>query len=126
MELLEARGRLVRQYRANRGPWPQGIGAWYRAEDWSDSGELLADGEARVRALDAWANVRAWGEDCPPLPVTGVDAASTVSVVDGGPVDASAKRKKSERQARWRVESVCGRAPGRLLKCERLMPIVTA
>jgi hypothetical protein len=65
--LHEARSKGVRLYRANPRPWPDGIGAWYRAEDWTDSGELIATGEARARALDWWANDRAKGRPCPPL-----------------------------------------------------------
>jgi hypothetical protein len=71
--LAESRARFVRRYRANRASWPDGIGAWYRPQDWAsgndDTGDILiATGEARVRALDPWANMRAKGERCPPLP----------------------------------------------------------
>jgi hypothetical protein len=64
----EDRSKLVRMFRENPRPWPDGIGAWYRAEDWDDSGVLLATGEARARALDPWANDRARGRPCPPMP----------------------------------------------------------
>jgi hypothetical protein len=68
LELLhEARSKGVRLYRANPRPWPDGIGAWYRAEDWTDDGVLIAEGEARARALDWWANDRVKGLKCPPL-----------------------------------------------------------
>jgi hypothetical protein len=64
--LLAARSRLVVQHRA--GQWPGGnIGAWYSPEDWTDTGELVATGEAMARAMDPWANDRASGRPCPAL-----------------------------------------------------------
>jgi hypothetical protein len=76
--LAASRAKFVRKYRDNPKPWPDGIGAWYRAEDWvagdDDHGDtLIATGEARARALDPWANMRARGEPCPPLPAIEVE-----------------------------------------------------
>lgn len=63
-QLFESRAEFVRRYRSNPSPWPDGPGAWYRAEDWNDAGELIGD---TARALDPFANARANGEPCPPL-----------------------------------------------------------
>jgi hypothetical protein len=101
--LHEARSKGVVAYRANPRPWPDGIGAWYRAEDWTDAGELIAVGEARARALDWWANDRAKGRPCPPL--AGVPPrAVTTPVVSKAPVVTSSDApvvtpKKSDRKA---------------------------
>src|SRR5271154_3919201 len=69
IDLAESRSAFVRQYRRDTRPWPDGPGAWYRHEDWADDGTLVATGEARARALDPWANVRAKGAPCPALRV---------------------------------------------------------
>lgn len=48
--LLAARGLLVRQYRANPRPWPDGIDTkydrWYFAHEWKDDGTYLGAGKA--------------------------------------------------------------------------------
>jgi hypothetical protein len=90
--LHEARSKGVRLYRANPRPWPDGIGAWYRAEDWTDEGELIATGEARARALDWWANDRAKGRPCPPLalvPGASVNTPAAINVPKLVPVNTS-------------------------------------
>ena len=72
-ELGVIRGKFVVQYRAHPGSWPEGPGAWYRDEDWDKDGSLVAVGEARLRALDPFANDRAAGIPCPALGVTARD-----------------------------------------------------
>ena len=61
-DLEESRGKFVRQ---NRGKGY--LGAWFRPKDWDASGNLIATGEVRLRALDLWANDRATGRQCPAL-----------------------------------------------------------
>jgi hypothetical protein len=61
------RGLFVVKYRLHKGNWPDGPGAWYKDEDWDKDGNLIAAGEARLRALDPFANDRAAGLPCPPL-----------------------------------------------------------
>ncbi len=68
LNLEESRGKFVLQYRENPKPWPDGIGAWFKDEDWDKDGKLIAVGEAMARALDQYANNRAKGLPCPPLP----------------------------------------------------------
>jgi hypothetical protein len=76
--LHEARSKIVAAYRRSQAPWPDGLGAWYRAEDWADDGTLVAVGETRARALDPWANDRKKGLPCPPLPrVNKLEAVNT-------------------------------------------------
>ncbi len=74
MALLEAREKAVAAYRKQPGSWPDGIGAWYQPADWGPEKDgpapLIAIGDARARALDPWANVRAKGGPCPPLPMS--------------------------------------------------------
>jgi hypothetical protein len=72
--LEESRGKFVLQCRANPRGWPDGIGAWFKDEDWDRDGKLVVVGEAKTRAVDPWANDRAKGRPCPPLPkVDGFD-----------------------------------------------------
>src|SRR5437899_9337269 len=61
-DLEESRGKFVRQ---NRGKGY--LGAWFRPKCWDASGNLIATGEVRLRALDLWANDRATGRQCPAL-----------------------------------------------------------
>ena len=37
--LTEHRGRLVAKYRVNPQIWPDGIGSWYKSEDWGPTDE---------------------------------------------------------------------------------------
>ena len=62
------KNQLVIAYQISRTPWPDGIGAWYRPQDWDKEGNLIATGNDRARALDPWANDRAKGRPCPPIP----------------------------------------------------------
>src|SRR5215472_7011926 len=39
--LLEARKWVVKRYRQHAASWPDGIGAWYKPEEWTDTGEYL-------------------------------------------------------------------------------------
>src|SRR5215475_8607783 len=73
--LLHNRAKLVQAYRRNPNLYPDGIGAWYQPQDWDPRrpgpARLIATGNARLRALDPWANLRAKGEPHPngaPLP----------------------------------------------------------
>jgi hypothetical protein len=79
--LAATRSAFVLQYRANPRAWPDGIGPWYRPDDWLDDGTLIATGEAKAQALDPWANDRAKGRPCPETqretgeaPVTGAES----------------------------------------------------
>ena len=97
VKLLESsRAKYVRQYRANAHPWPDGIGAWYKSADWipgndKDGDTLIATGNARARALDPWANVRAKGEPCPPLPESQIE---TVTPDRNSESNSNAPRKR--------------------------------
>jgi hypothetical protein len=79
-DLAHSRSAFVRQYRADPRSWPDGIGAWYRADDWLDDGTLVATGEARARAIDPWANDRAKGLPCPDLPDVTINAGDDVTI----------------------------------------------
>jgi hypothetical protein len=59
-QVAKDRRDFVRQYRADPRPWPDGPGAWYRAQDWGDHG-LIATGRAAAMALDPWASDRLRG-----------------------------------------------------------------
>jgi hypothetical protein len=88
-QLAESRAKFVRRYRTDSRPWPDGIGAWFRQEDWApgndtDGDVLIATGEARARALDPWSNMRAKGERCPPLPLLDEESRNSPSPVTNG------------------------------------------
>ena len=40
-----ARQELVRRYRQHPQGWPDGIGGWYRPEEWTDGGERISGEE---------------------------------------------------------------------------------
>jgi hypothetical protein len=84
--LERQRGTFVVQYRDHPGSWPDGPGAWFRDEDWDASGKLVATGEARLRAIDWYANDRAAGRPCPPL--GGVTTKAPKSALTPSPVNA--------------------------------------
>ena len=96
--LLEARSHIVARYRGG-SMWPDGIGAWYRPEDWTDAGDLTATGEAWSAAMDPHANDRAKGLPCPAL-VAHPDAVATETKRA-----AAAERKRKSREAAKRKDS---------------------
>lgn len=81
MSLEQSRGEYVRD-NGNKGH----LGAWHRAEDWTADGNLIATGEARLKAIDPWANDRAAGRPCPVLGSPGMPHWS--DYVDTKPVHA--------------------------------------
>jgi hypothetical protein len=42
--ILSARAALVRRYRTNPNLYPDGIGAWYHPEEWTDDGRFVGSG----------------------------------------------------------------------------------
>jgi hypothetical protein len=109
-DLALIRAKFVGKYRANPAPWPNGIGAWYRAEDWAagndDDGDvLIATGEARARALDPWANMRAAGEVCPPLPAVELAKPGLSLISESHAVESGAESHESHAAESHGVES---------------------
>jgi hypothetical protein len=43
--ILKARSALVRKYPANRALFPDGIGSWYRFQEWTDAGVFVGSGQ---------------------------------------------------------------------------------
>jgi hypothetical protein len=130
--LADSRSQFVKQYRANSSPWPGGIGAWHRPEDWDDEGNLLATGRAAAMALDPWANARREGflvdnvtgqrKPVPPLRFEGIDPVDAVTPVTRKranvtpknadvtpkPADVTRKRTAAERQRDSRAAKKLG------------------
>jgi hypothetical protein len=65
--ILSAHAALVRRYRTNPNLYPDGIGAWYHPEEWTDDGRFVGSGtppgggepvKAKVTKLDVTKNRR--------------------------------------------------------------------